>query len=692
MKVYRAFPEFDRFTDEQCRRILAADRPFDRTRVTRELKVCGLAFGAAALPAIGIHRLVEWLQPALTRSPNLAVVVDGVALTAPCLLLLGLTLGFRDWLVRRDLRRLINTRGSCAACRYVLLGLPASEESTVACPECGLISQIDPTLGELAVSNGTDWAAGTAGTVVRRFTPKQLVEKPEFWTTKRVERLKRWAKRGAITALAVVVLGGGFALYRFIIADLDASAAKAMYDSDNLMMRHIRSVQPEGTLATEPNGWDVVLKVYEEMQAIDAKVVAEFNARLSQDELPAWTFVNLMLWNAERVAVPAKTASQSDSDLSSKRGWNTEIALAREALRRYEQAGLFRQLDTLGESTRYEPAIRQADWMRRPASRGDERQLKDLWTLGVTRLRAAIEIGDEAEGLRAVKSLMSLHRRMICGIGMSDFSIGLDAIAMLNTAIGPFLATASGSTLAELASTAAMDDLSAAIRSACDGHVVSLGQCTAMVFSEAANTRWGLLSLQGFTGRDVSVERWLESRSLGGLKYNLDETAAAAARFVALSGHLPRDRHPTGGSDLRDDWIDESGIRFGERQVKGLLWIIDELRLRWTGLETRIALERYRRLHDHYPPTLDRLVPDFMATVPQEPWTAGAVQYRVLLQPDRHGRRYVLYSFGDDGIDEGRQMKPDAGREGFSEFNSGFSRHRGDIDLNPADVPTKFNQ
>lgn len=61
-----------------------------------------------------------------------------------------------------------------------------------------------------------------------------------------------------------------------------------------------------------------------------------------------------------------------------------------------------------------------------------------------------------------------------------------------------------------------------------------------------------------------------------------------------------------------------------------------------------LALRAYRLEHGNYPPKLDALVPVYLKRVPDDPFALqGPLRYR------RTGQKYVLYSVGPDGKDDG---------------------------------------
>ncbi len=147
-KVYRAFPELDRFEDVRCESFVAAATRAERGTNTL-LTVALVPWSVGAFVAIMAAGLL-FLGPMLRRLERsnadfgwgavLLVVMGTVATMAPAL----------SWLMARDvwLRRAIARRiGTCAcpACHYSMLGLRAENER-VTCPECGKCHELG-TLG-----------------------------------------------------------------------------------------------------------------------------------------------------------------------------------------------------------------------------------------------------------------------------------------------------------------------------------------------------------------------------------------------------------------------------------------------------------------------------------------------------------------------------------------------------------------
>ncbi len=69
--------------------------------------------------------------------------------------------------------------------------------------------------------------------------------------------------------------------------------------------------------------------------------------------------------------------------------------------------------------------------------------------------------------------------------------------------------------------------------------------------------------------------------------------------------------------------------------------------------ETAIALSVYRHEHNRYPHQLSELVPDYLTRLPLDPFTDEPLRYRLEAE-----NGYVLYSVGENGIDDGG-VEPD---------------------------------
>jgi hypothetical protein len=79
---------------------------------------------------------------------------------------------------------------------------------------------------------------------------------------------------------------------------------------------------------------------------------------------------------------------------------------------------------------------------------------------------------------------------------------------------------------------------------------------------------------------------------------------------------------------------------------------------------TAIALERFHLNHGEYPQNLSALVPEFLTSVPRDPVDGQPLRYR----RDDDGA-FLLYSVGEDGVDNGGDPHPE--KSGSSAWRSG---------------------
>jgi hypothetical protein len=75
------------------------------------------------------------------------------------------------------------------------------------------------------------------------------------------------------------------------------------------------------------------------------------------------------------------------------------------------------------------------------------------------------------------------------------------------------------------------------------------------------------------------------------------------------------------------------------------------------GTRLMLAIESYRAECGARPAALGDLVPEFLPGLPDDPFSPDGFVYR-LLEDDPQGRRYLLYSIGCDGIDQGGETDP----------------------------------
>lgn len=219
-KVWRAFPELDRFDDDRCKRFVKrASQAFWLVKLFRFLMhLLGIAIGGVVVGFVLQAAFVladDWRL----RSPSRDIFVAAAASVTGLLAFVAL-LSVRNRFLRKRIRTIINTRGTCLSCGYSLLGLPVPDSLKLPCPECGFTCEVDPSLGELSSD-----PAGRA-----TFTPRSdLIAQRVFWTPKR-RRVATWS------AVALTVLTGAGVGLSLWIKQLRINADVAQAQADLLTL------------------------------------------------------------------------------------------------------------------------------------------------------------------------------------------------------------------------------------------------------------------------------------------------------------------------------------------------------------------------------------------------------------------------------------------------------------------------
>lgn len=143
-KIFRAFPELDRFTDEECRRLLLQAR--HHARVTPRAGCIGVACLVILVGGVGGSILSAWAISRFLHTED--DMVGSVIFCGSMVLGVYAGIRFRDRHTRAILRRQVE-RTTCPTCGGSLLGGRRSADH-VRCGSCGGVHAftglgIDPT-------------------------------------------------------------------------------------------------------------------------------------------------------------------------------------------------------------------------------------------------------------------------------------------------------------------------------------------------------------------------------------------------------------------------------------------------------------------------------------------------------------------------------------------------------------------
>jgi hypothetical protein len=644
-KVYRAFAELDAYDDARCERFVAAAKGGWVGRWSRRALVIGVTIGLLVGGMAGVLAIMNEVQGDRRTYGDVwaylatLAIVPGVA--AP--VLLGVLL--RDWLLRRRIGRVLRRLGVCIDCGYGLVGLPVSEEHTVACPECGRVVQVDPALGQL-VRDDSGAARFAHGDVA---TPHA-----KFWTPAR----RRLAKRLAIAAVLVFVVLPGTALLINevrvrVVAARAANVRLTQAQVDEWMARGLGAGQnPASAPDAERNWWGELSRAHELKIKIDGIVGAKGWFNLEKND-PILADPELM-----RITLPATgTPSQQQTML-------LRQAFARELIAEYRKGGLFERTAAIAAAPRAPYSMRV--FPTHPVVGMGMAELgstRDLARTLAARIDLAIEARDLEEYVRADRELGALAAmwracpmailRMV-GESYDELRDARAADVLCRDSgrgMGPEWLDAIARGQRGRAPGASLEDVLAFEQALWEDRV-------GWAFEEPAYVRFGSWS-PGFEERFGDVRLWTatlggRASALGSFGQNLREGRAILARAR--------------GTTLAEAWQRASLERAGGGAVAPVpttmftslidldmaRMALDRAMARRRGMEALVAIAMYQQQRGSVAPSLDALVPEFLASVPVDPWTGRALVYRVV-DPDLdpHGRGFVLYSVGENELDEG---------------------------------------
>lgn len=138
-KVYRAFPELDRFSDQQCELLMKRVQLQQGTTVGITFLVLVacivLAVGLLIITQVALSLMALPVDVANRHEQTILRVGFIVVMVPPAAM--GVVL--RDSILRRRLTRALDyeiDRVRCLSCKYILIGQVASA-GRIDCPECG---------------------------------------------------------------------------------------------------------------------------------------------------------------------------------------------------------------------------------------------------------------------------------------------------------------------------------------------------------------------------------------------------------------------------------------------------------------------------------------------------------------------------------------------------------------------------
>lgn len=633
-KIWRAFPELDSFDDKRAAQFVrAACKAFWLVKLVRAGAMflggmaCCLVMAIAGGTVMNtMDRLIK--EPMLTLLVGLTAVVVGV-------ISMSLLMIVRDFFMRRRVRKVIASRGSCVKCGYVLIGLRVPEDLNLRCPECGSLTVLNLDLDETALD-----AEGKH----RRFLGRHQGALPvRFWTPVR----RRFVTTAAVISVVVpIVLGLGWWGVRAYRDVRDAGRAMALLTGTYSFQQYYDGLLDESERREgEPRAFALLNSLCARINIVENDVYNQVNAE-TNGQSSVWPQYD-NIWDPRNYQLDANlTADDREYQLSRITRSAEAARLVLQRFRETDQDGHLarelikaRNLKQVITNEEYNPFTRNC----LPASRA---RMVCEFALGM--MNEAAKAHDRERfflWLGVANRCVELCGRIPCVSAWLSLTVCMDRINSY------FLITGAKDVPREW-----LDDIARELktnsprtvtsRQMFEGETIWVGSAVSLYFSNPksaeslASGRWMLTS-----NRDTRI---------GSLDENLEYLKYFESWYEQ---HLTNGRWDTSKPfiALRPTDLELFQLFAGFRTFNRFtVWH------EWSHYQRDVvllvlAIERYRRDEGRLPQSLETLTPEYTERVPREFSVDRPISYRPT--PAQSGESqpttYLLYLWGDAQDDRG---------------------------------------
>lgn len=626
--VYRAFPELDPFSDDECRIFVRNATAVAWRRAMRATVNAAALAGVVALE----HRLLRpWISPTYPMERVAVLVLLALVTIGVGALLL------RDLLLRLAIRRILGRGAGCPGCDYSLAGLPVSPEHSVTCPECARVTDVRV--------HASHCARGTDGLL--RFLPGPGAQLPadRWWTVARARSIARWA--AVVSAVVLVTLAVPMLVWEVrlrLMASAATEAAAALPPGGGVL----RSATPAA--AEEPG--ENALDALSDLRALCANLQ---DAQLL-GETSDWA--RIRWFRASRQPEQA----QQEPPLA------VRTRIAAQLMPAARAAGLVDALERIGRSTSVrfpaeavaEPRLLQSLMAR---SEAHAEAVRDAGNLAAFWMLDACARRDPAEAARAFRTLVvlcSVHG-LVFPHPFSGHVVGpaqlLEHLAAVSRLPGgeEALRVARQAIERNLRMRFAPESMAALEARKFQEEVIR-------TFGDPAVLRWRVFPWVRTRAYEGAIGfRWGRGAPIAqdppALAFDFEREWAASAdalprQLQAFFADLPwTSAAPAAAAGAPLPTMASAFVSWLPRWVPG----VDQTRLADAAVACVLGIEEFRRANDRLPGSLRELVPAYLPVLP--PRALGII-YRTVQHP-ACPLGYQLYSRGFDGSDDGCSVDRD---------------------------------
>ena len=643
--LYRAFPELDHFSDEQCRTFVAAAKGDLVLRLFRLALQLIVALITLVLASVATSFIGRAFGASDFIGTNLGFFLFGVGMIVFAFGSAALAfLLTRDFLLRRRIRGVMQSRGSCHDCGYGLTGLPvitssaaASTSHSVTCPECGTSHAADAILGETIED-----AKGTLRYVPSPNAPGRI--RPGSLRRFIRHNTKLAAAIALFLMLAVAIPVGGYEFFlRRQAAEAKANILKST-DLHALVAKTFPDISGESSI--------------DDLHPFERLKILHTGIQSLQDQLsgPERRFVWPIDPEQTAFLTPPPEDPRYDAEMLARIRTDAEVGL--QALL---DSDAFAQLDAIAAMPPRLPLLGGFGPILSvyTSFNAEQGSVSALLALNRARIRKSILEGDPATAATALRTHLRLvgHLATVPNPG-AQYQAQSEHLAAINLASHAIFRSRDNpsreafSSLLEVLresptfpTQAQLLDIDAAVARS----------TVAFVFSDPSNIRFGTRSffMSQMVGNQTPISVGTYTKSIEELETTLAARAAAANkdRFERPPPNVPAPRYAT--------------TRFADTNAGFWLDFSDTHAALTRAVPLFVAIERFLVDNNRLPDTLDELIPRYIAAIPIDPFSGKPLLYK----PNPPGpnppgtdpatpNTYAIYSTGPDQVDHGATFPP----------------------------------
>ena len=626
-KLWRAFPELDRFDDERCERFVMMSRRKLFPATLRSL-VAGAVWLVGFAPTIILCEIVlETSEQSLGwagRHQTLLYLFAFLILAAGLFAGSVLAMLARDRLLRGRVRRLLAARGKCAKCRYSLWGLPVPDNLTVICPECGLRAEVDPAFAELG-----------EGALQRRVTDQDLRRLPDWLTPRRL--------LAAALVIGCVLLGlwtRQVLLKRELLRQVSLAASHIEDYAAVSRMNESHYPPADGS----EDAWDILRRI----QQLQVKAETfQTSTGTSEDRLDASDYRLLTKPRPfeEGRVFPGRSTDETENHRQR----------ARQALARMASLGGFDVMSQLERARRAAPV-----WPTTITGIFETSPNRfDIYGIGQmnrARMAIALNASDSSEFIRALRCNLALAR-MTERVGTLDCmqnstTIGMTTLHEVQLALMQALPRREIEAIRDALTALPLGEITCAEYLHTE-RAVQLGRLAYFFSDSERATLQPADAFFAFNGYGVGtlttpVGSYSQNRAVAVATFDYLDESADQLHALVWWRVLNQPKQP--------DLALTQYLCYRELDT---LWRMDELRMEYSAVRAIAAIELFKADNGKYPGSLSELDPQRLFPLPIDPFDGRVLRY-LPRNPatDEQGRGYVLYCIGLDGEDNLGKVPP----------------------------------